>query len=76
MFGLVTSGLIPAARLWAGDKNSSICESAGKELEVPVETDFQWRVPGLIWNRESSSWIHRERSSSRQFSIVSLMPVL
>jgi pyrroline-5-carboxylate reductase len=45
MRGLVTSGLIPAARLWAGDKNPSICESAGKELGVPVESEFQRRVP-------------------------------
>jgi pyrroline-5-carboxylate reductase len=41
----VTSGLIPAVRLWAGDKNPSVCESAGKELGVPVESEFQRRVP-------------------------------
>jgi pyrroline-5-carboxylate reductase len=45
MRGLVTSGLIPAVRLWAGDKNPSVCESAGKELGVPVESEFQRRVP-------------------------------
>ncbi len=43
--GLVTSGLIARERLWAGDKNGTACESASQELEIPVETDFQSRVP-------------------------------
>jgi pyrroline-5-carboxylate reductase len=43
--GLTTSGLIPRERLWAGEKNTSTCEAAGEQLGIPVETDFQPRVP-------------------------------
>lgn len=43
--GLLGSGLIPRGRLWAGDKNGSACEAAGQELEIPVEVDYQNRVP-------------------------------
>src|SRR5689334_24908917 len=43
--GLISSGLIPKDRVWAGDKNASACESAEAALDVPVETDFQRRVP-------------------------------
>lgn len=42
--GILTSGLIPASRLWAGDKNAATCERARQELDIPVETDFQERV--------------------------------
>ena len=44
--GLLASGLIDRNRLWAGDKNGATCESAAKELEVPVELDFAHRVAG------------------------------
>lgn len=43
--GLLSSGLIPRGRIWAGDKNGSACESAGQELEIPVETDYLGRIP-------------------------------
>ncbi len=43
--GLIASGLISKDRLWAGDKNGSICESAAAELEIPVEIEYQARVP-------------------------------
>jgi pyrroline-5-carboxylate reductase len=43
--GIVASGLIGRERMWAGDKNSTACESASQELEIPVEVDFQSRVP-------------------------------
>jgi pyrroline-5-carboxylate reductase len=48
--GLVASGIIARERLWAGDKNPSACELVGRELRIPVEVDFQNRVPtaGLI----------------------------
>jgi pyrroline-5-carboxylate reductase len=43
--GLINSGLIARERIWAGDKNGSACETAGQELEIPVETEYQSRVP-------------------------------
>src|SRR5437763_10872628 len=43
--GLVGGNHVPRARIWAGDKNSSTCESAGSQLGIPVESDFQARVP-------------------------------
>jgi pyrroline-5-carboxylate reductase len=43
--GLLASGLISRNQLWAGDKNASICDKVSKELDVPVESDFQRRVP-------------------------------
>jgi len=43
--GLVNSGLIARQRMWAGDKNGATCENVGQELEIPVEVDFQHRVP-------------------------------
>ena len=48
--GLIRSGVVPKDRVWAGDKNSAACEKAAETLDVPVETDFQHRVPaaGLI----------------------------
>lgn len=42
--GIVASGLIPPDRLWAGDKNAATCERAGRELAIPVETNYQARV--------------------------------
>jgi pyrroline-5-carboxylate reductase len=44
--GLLASGLVARERLWAGDKNGSACKSAADELGIPVEEDFQARVPG------------------------------
>ena len=38
--GLLSSGLIPRERMWAGDKNGAACESAGQQLGVPVSTDY------------------------------------
>ena len=43
--GLLQSDLIPRSRIWAGDKNSSTCDTAAAELGLPVETDYQQRVP-------------------------------
>ena len=44
--GLLASRAIPTSRLWAGDKNAAACETAAQELEIPVEVDYQERVPG------------------------------
>jgi len=46
MRGLLSNGLIPRERLWAGDKNGAACEAAAEALGVPVETNYQSRVPG------------------------------
>jgi pyrroline-5-carboxylate reductase len=43
--GLLATGLIPRERLWAGDKNSSTCDAAAEALGIPVESEFQARVP-------------------------------
>jgi len=43
--GLLANGLIARDRLWAGDKNAATCETASQALEIPVEADFQSRVP-------------------------------
>ena len=43
--GLRNSGVVGRDRLWAGDKNGFACENAARELNVPVEVDFQSRVP-------------------------------
>lgn len=43
--GIVASGLIGRERMWAGDKNGTACETASQELEIPVEVNFQSRVP-------------------------------
>ncbi len=43
--GILSSGLIPRDRLWAGDKNGSTCETAGQKLEIPVDVEYQGRVP-------------------------------
>jgi pyrroline-5-carboxylate reductase len=42
--GILSSGLLPPARLWAGDKNSSACTSAAEELGIPVASDYQHQV--------------------------------
>jgi pyrroline-5-carboxylate reductase len=42
---ILSSGLIPAARVWAGDKNGAACENGSRELGVPVESSFHGRVP-------------------------------
>jgi pyrroline-5-carboxylate reductase len=44
--GLLSAGTVAKDRLWAGDKNSSACDSASQDLGIPVETDFQARVSG------------------------------
>lgn len=48
--GLVSSGLIPRERIWAGDKNGAACEAVREELGIPVESDYLARVPtaGLV----------------------------
>ena len=43
--GLLASGIIEPTRLWAGDKNTAACEAATAELGIPVEVDYQNRVP-------------------------------
>ncbi len=43
--GLLRSGVIAQDRIWAGDKNGAACESAARELGIPVELEFQSRVP-------------------------------
>lgn len=43
--GLVDSGLVARERVWAGDKNRAACESAGRELSIAAEVDYQARVP-------------------------------
>jgi pyrroline-5-carboxylate reductase len=43
--GLLSGNLVSHASVWAGDKNSATCESAGAALGIPVESDFQARVP-------------------------------
>jgi len=44
--GLLSGKLIARDRVWAGDKNPSTCEAASEALGIPVECDFQARVPG------------------------------
>ncbi len=44
--GLLSSGLVPRERIWAGDKNGAACEAAAQELEITVDSDYQPRVPG------------------------------
>ncbi len=43
--GLLASGLLRRDQLWAGDKNGATCETASEELQIPVEADYQVRVP-------------------------------
>jgi pyrroline-5-carboxylate reductase len=43
--GVLASGLIPHDRIWAGDKNGAACETVSAALGIPVESDFQARVP-------------------------------
>src|ERR1017187_10655369 len=45
MRGLLANGLVAPERLWAGDKNAATCEAASEALGIPVESDFQGRVP-------------------------------
>src|SRR5581483_4921365 len=42
--GLLGRNVVPADRLWAGDKNTAACEAAA-QLGIPIETDFPHRVP-------------------------------
>ena len=44
--GLITSGLIPREQIWAGDKNGATCDNAAALLGIPVECEYQARVPG------------------------------
>jgi pyrroline-5-carboxylate reductase len=43
--GLITSGVVSKDRIWAGDKNAEVSAKAAETLEVPVEADFQHRIP-------------------------------
>ena len=43
--GLLTSGVVPRDRIWAGDKNGFACETVSRELQIPVEVDYHGRVP-------------------------------
>lgn len=43
--GILASGLIPAERMWAGDKHPGACQSASRELGIPVELDYRSRIP-------------------------------
>lgn len=43
--GILSSGLLPSDRLWAGDKHSSVAESAAAELGIAAETAYQHRIP-------------------------------
>ena len=43
--GLLAANLVPRDRLWAGDKHAALCETASAELAIPVEKDYQARVP-------------------------------
>src|ERR1035438_990184 len=43
--GLLANSVVGRERVWAGDKNAATCETAGQALGIPVETDFQGRVP-------------------------------
>jgi pyrroline-5-carboxylate reductase len=43
--GLLASGIIEPGRLWAGDKHTAACDAATAELGIPVEVDYQNRVP-------------------------------
>ncbi|MCE5308537.1 MAG: pyrroline-5-carboxylate reductase [Acidobacteriales bacterium] len=38
--GVLNSGLIARERIWAADKNATTCESASRELGIPVVYDF------------------------------------
>jgi len=42
--GLLNGNLVPHASVWAGDKNSSTCQSAAAALGIPVESDFHARL--------------------------------
>ncbi len=42
--GLLNSGLIAGERIWATDKNAATCESAVRELGIPVATDYAARA--------------------------------
>lgn len=43
--GLISKGAISQSQVWAGDKNAAACEKAADALGIPVEKDFQNRVP-------------------------------
>jgi pyrroline-5-carboxylate reductase len=43
--GLISSGVISKDRVWAGDKNSDAGPKVAEALGVPVESEFQHRVP-------------------------------
>jgi pyrroline-5-carboxylate reductase len=43
--GLLAGKLIARDRLWAGDKSAAACETAARELGIPVEVKYQHRVP-------------------------------
>lgn len=43
--GMISSGVIAKDQIWAGDKHSAAGAKAAEALAVPVETEFQHRVP-------------------------------
>lgn len=43
--GILKSGVVSADRIWAGDKNADAVEGVSQALGIPVEVDFQSRVP-------------------------------
>jgi pyrroline-5-carboxylate reductase len=43
--GLLASGLIPRERIWAGEKHTEAAEHGSKALGIPVEVDYQVRIP-------------------------------
>jgi pyrroline-5-carboxylate reductase len=43
--GILASGVISRERIWAGDKHTVACENASQALGIPVEVEYQDRVP-------------------------------
>lgn len=43
--GLLSGGLVPSDRLWAGEKHATACEIASQTLGIPVKTDYGPSVP-------------------------------
>jgi pyrroline-5-carboxylate reductase len=44
--GILGSGIIDRASIWAGDKSAVACEAAASEIGIPAEVDYQTRVSG------------------------------
>ena len=43
--GLLSGGLVPSDRLWAGEKHATACEVASQTLGIEVKTDYGPSVP-------------------------------